>query len=157
MVHAKDVLANQLLSGANDPSWHIPFMQAVEGITEEEAFWKPDSGSNSIAELTWHLQYWNETWQTRYRKMRMDAVPPIGDNNNSFIIPENKAFSDLSQELLRVLLDWQVLLEESSLETLVEEFPVPAKWWELISNAATHNAYHIGQIMYIRKLWKGRL
>lgn len=25
------------------------------------------------------------------------------------------------------------------------------EWWEIISNAAMHNAYHIGQIVFIRK------
>lgn len=68
MVHAKDVLANQLLAGANDPSWHLPYMQAVENVTEEEAFWKPGEGVSSIAELTQHLLYWNEAWQSRYRE-----------------------------------------------------------------------------------------
>ncbi|AKG37341.1 DinB family protein [Paenibacillus durus] len=154
MVHAKDVLSNQLLANANDPSWYIPFMQAARDITEEEAFWKPDPNSSSIAELTQHLLYWNETWQIRYQQHRMDAVPPVGDNNNSFVIPENTTFRDLNAKLLDVLLGWQKLLTEESLEAGVTGFPAPAKWWEIISNAATHNAYHIGQMVYIRKLWK---
>ncbi|GGF95724.1 hypothetical protein GCM10010912_45840 [Paenibacillus albidus] len=157
MVHAREVLANQLLANANDPSWHIPFMQAVEGVTEEEAVWKPNEGSNSIAELTYHLLYWNEAWQARYREGRMDAVPPVGDNNNSFVIPEGRSFDQLRTALLEVLLCWQDLLSEATLEAGVSGFPVPAAWWELISNAATHNAYHIGQMVYVRKLqssWK---
>ncbi|AKG37355.1 DinB family protein [Paenibacillus durus] len=157
MVHAKDVLSNQLLANANDPSWHIPFMHAVRDITEEEAFWKPDPNSNSIAELTQHLLYWNETWQIRYRQRRMDAVPTVGDNNNSFVTPENTTYRDLSAKLLEVLLEWQELLTEESLEAGVTVFPEPAKWWEIISNAVTHNAYHIGQIVYIRKLWKANM
>ncbi|MBY0009185.1 DinB family protein [Paenibacillus typhae] len=152
MIHAREVLASQLLAGANDPSWHLPFMQAVEGVTEEEAFWKPGAGLNSIAELTQHLLYWNKTWQTRYEAGRVDAVPPVGDNNNSFILPENVSFSELKSGLLAVLLRWQTLLAEDSLEAQVNGFPEPALWWEIISNAATHNAYHIGQIVYARKL-----
>ncbi|PEO24713.1 DltD domain-containing protein, partial [Bacillus wiedmannii] len=31
---------------------------------------------------------------------------------------------------------------------------VSAKWWEILANVTTHNAYHIGQIIYIRKLQK---
>lgn len=101
MVHAKDVLANQLLANANDPSWHLPFIQAVEAVTEEEAFWKPGAGLNSIAELTGHLLYWNETWQSRYRAGRVDAVPPVGDNNRSFVVPEGTAFSELREACCR--------------------------------------------------------
>jgi uncharacterized damage-inducible protein DinB len=152
MIHAKEVLEGQLLAGANDPSWHLPFIQAVEGITEEAALLKPGAGSNSIAELTQHLLYWNQTWQTRYEEGRIDVVPSIGDNNSSFILPENVTFAQLSAELLKVLLRWQELLSEDSLETQVTGFPAPARWWEIISNAAMHNAYHIGQIVYARKL-----
>jgi hypothetical protein len=74
MLHAKNVLENQLLSNANDPSWHLPFLQAAEAVTEEEAFWKPGPDLSSIAELTQHLLYWNETWQTRYREGRVDSA-----------------------------------------------------------------------------------
>ncbi|MNB78190.1 DinB family protein [Paenibacillus camerounensis] len=152
MVHAREVLVNQLLASANDPSWYLPFMHAVEGMTEEEAFWKPGAGMHSIAELTQHLLYWNRTWQSRYEAGRMNAVPPIGDNNNSFILPENVPFGELKSGLLDVLLRWQTLLAGDRLEAQVAGFPEPALWWEIISNAATHNAYHIGQIVYARRL-----
>lgn len=154
MAHAHDVLLNQLLANANDPSWHVPFQQSVEHITEDEAFWTPANDSHSMAEIVQHLLYWNETWQTRYRESRMSAVSSIGDNQHSFIIPDNATFAELRDRLLAVLLQWQELLTEAKLEQEVDGFPVPAKWWEIISNAAAHNAYHIGQIVYIRKLQK---
>ncbi|WP_433941815.1 DinB family protein [Paenibacillus lautus] len=154
MAHANDVLMNQLLANANDPSWHVPFQQSVDKLTEDEAFWTPANGSHSIAEIMQHLLYWNETWQTRYRESQVDAVPSIGDNHSSFMIPDNATFAELRDRLLEVLLQWQELLSAAKLEQEVNGFPVPAKWWELVSNAATHNAYHIGQIVYIRKLQK---
>jgi uncharacterized damage-inducible protein DinB len=154
MIHAKDVLANQLLANANDPSWHLPYMQAVEAVTEEEACWKPGPDTSSIAELTQHLLYWNETWQSRYRHGRVDAVPSIPDNNHSFVLPEGITFSDLRGRLLQTLLQWQPLLSEEGLEAQVNGFPERAEWWEIISNAATHNAYHIGQIVLIHKLYR---
>ncbi|MCM3493754.1 DinB family protein [Paenibacillus sp. FSL K6-1566] len=156
MAHASDVLRNQLLAGANDPSWYIPFQQSTRDLTEDEAFWTPANDSHSIAEIVQHLLYWNETWQTRYREGRMDAVPAIEDNDLSFLLPDHVTFAELRERLLEVLLGWQPLLSESAdtLEKDVSGFPEPAKWWEIISNAATHNAYHIGQIVYIRKLQK---
>jgi uncharacterized damage-inducible protein DinB len=101
-----------------------------------------------------HLLYWNETWQTRYQKSHFNAVPSIGNNNNSFIIPENQTFNDLKEGLLKVLLQWQDLLTEEKIESNVNGFPVPAQWWAILGNVATHNAYHIGQIIYIRKQQK---
>ncbi|GIN39305.1 DinB family protein [Heyndrickxia oleronia] len=158
MVHAKDVLSDQLLANANDPSWYLPFSDSVENLSEEEALWKPNENSNSIAEIVQHLLYWNETWQTRYQKSHLNAAPSIENNNNSFIIPENKTFNDLKEELLKILLQWQDLLTEEKIESNVNGFPIPAQWWAILGNVATHNAYHIGQIIYIRKLqksWKG--
>lgn len=154
MFHAKDVLSDQLLANANDPSWYLPFSDSVKNLSEEEAFWKPNENCNSIVEIVQHLLYWNETWQTRYQKFHVNAVPSIGDNNKSFIIPENKNFNDLKERLLEVLLQWQNLLTEEKIESEVNGFPEPAKWWEILGNASTHNAYHIGQIIYIRKLQK---
>ncbi|WP_132745214.1 DinB family protein [Scopulibacillus darangshiensis] len=154
MVHAKDVLSDQLLANGNDPSWYMPFSESVENLSEEEAFWKPNEDSNSIAEIVQHLLYWNDTWQTRYEKSDVNAVPSIGDNNKSFIIPENKTFNDLKEQLLRVLLRWQDLLSEEKVESDVNGFPVSVKWWGVLGNVTSHNAYHIGQIIYIRKLQK---
>ncbi|WP_313799652.1 DinB family protein [Cytobacillus sp.] len=156
MSHAKEVLADQLLANANDPSFYVPFSESVANLSEEEAFWKPNDESNSIAEIVQHLLYWNETWQKRYEKSHVNAVAPIGDNNESFIVSENKRFADLKEDLLEVLLHWQDLLTEEKVESDVDGFPVTAKWWALLGNLSTHNAYHIGQIVYIRKqLQKG--
>ncbi|WP_096272148.1 DinB family protein [Paucisalibacillus globulus] len=157
MVHAKDVLLDQLLANANDPSWYVPFTHSIKRLSEEQAFWKPNEESNSIAEIVQHLLYWNQTWQTRYLKSHVDAVPSIENNNNSFIVPENHTFARLTDQLLEVLLLWQTLLEEEKVESKVNGFSEDVKWWQVLGNVSTHNAYHIGQIIYIRKLqnsWK---
>lgn len=154
MSHVIDVLADQLSANANDPSWYVPFWDSTTNLSEEEAFWKPNEESNSIAEIVQHLIYWNETWQTRYKKSHVNAVPPLNDNNESFIIAENRTFADIRECLLEVLLQWQDLLMEDKVEKEVNGFPVSAKWWGVLGNLSTHNAYHIGQIVYIRKLQK---
>lgn len=154
MSYLQDVLLDQFLANANDPSWYLPFTEAVQNISEEEAFWKPAEDSHSIAEIVQHLIYWNETWQLRYQKSDFKAVESNKDNDKSFVIPKNKMFNELRERLLEVLLLWQDLLTEKQLESKVKGFPVPAKWYELLGNSITHNAYHIGQIVYIRKLQK---
>ncbi|EJQ44387.1 hypothetical protein BWGOE4_26960 [Bacillus mycoides] len=154
MFHVKDVLADQLLANANDPSWYIPFSDAVKDLSEREAFWKPNEESNSIAEIVQHLLYWNSTWQTRYKESNVNAVPAIGDNNKSFMLSDNQTFEELREKLLEKLLQWQNLINEDKVESDVIGFPVSAKWWEVLANVTTHNAYHIGQIIYIRKLQK---
>lgn len=154
MVDAKTVLLDQLLANANDRSWYIPFQDAVKGITETEAFWKPDKSSHSIAGIVEHLIYWNQTWQTRYEKADASTVSGIGKNADSFLVPEDKNFETLQTELLDILLRWQDLITEKQLSENVKGFPVETEWWGLIANATTHNAYHIGQIAFLRKMDK---
>jgi uncharacterized damage-inducible protein DinB len=152
LFHAKDVLSDQLLANANDPSWYVPFSNSVECLTEEQAFWKPNEDSNSIVEIIQHLLFWNQTWQTRFQKEDINAVPSIENNDITFIIPENQTFQELKNQLLEVLLKWQELITEEKVESTVIGFPGNVKWWGVLANVTTHNAYHIGQIIYIRKL-----
>lgn len=152
MFHAYDVLANQLLANANDPSWYVPFEVAVKDLSEEEASWKVTEESNSIIEIVQHLLYWNEAWQTRYKEKSVHAVPSV-DNNDTFVVAEGVTFQELQQQLLGVLLRWQELITKDELEADVQEFQ-GSQWWEVIGNVTTHNAYHVGQIVFIRKIQK---
>jgi uncharacterized damage-inducible protein DinB len=155
ITHAKTVLLNQLLANANDRSWYLSFHESVEGVTEEEAIWKPDQESHSIAEIVQHLIHWNKIWQTRYEMSDFDAVNTLEENAKTFHATQDVPFADLKNELLDILLNWQTLItDEQSLDTKVQGFPVEAEWWAIIGNAATHNAYHIGQIVYLRKMKK---
>lgn len=153
MFHVKDVLSDQLLANTNEKSWYVPFSESVKNLTEEEAFWKGSDDSNSIAEVVQHLIYWNETWQTRYKESSVHAVSAIKNNDSTFIVSKDKTFHELQKQLLEVLLHWQEILTKEQLENDVEGF-TDAKWWEVLGNVTTHNAYHIGQIIYIRKLQK---
>ncbi|WP_413375362.1 DinB family protein [Alkalihalobacillus sp. 1P02AB] len=154
MVHAKGILLDQLLANANDRSWYVSFQEAVAGISDKEAFWRPDESSHSIAEVAQHLIYWNETLLTRYKRSDFNAVQSPKENADTFTVEKDVEFRELRERLLNVLLQWQGLLTEEQLESTVNGYPVEAEWWALVSNAATHNAYHIGQIAYIRKLKK---
>lgn len=72
MIDAKTILLDQLSANANDPSWYILFSEAIDALSEAEAFWKPDNSSHSIAEIVQHLIYWNETWQLWYRQNQVN-------------------------------------------------------------------------------------
>ncbi|KUF37352.1 MULTISPECIES: DinB family protein [unclassified Lysinibacillus] len=148
MMEAKTILLDQLLANNNDRRWYLSFSEAVDGLSEKEAFWKPDATSHSIAEIVHHLIYWNE----RYKENQVHASVPINGNADTFLVRDGDTFFSLKEKLLNILLHWQELLEEEQLLSIVNGYPVQAEWWAIISNAATHNAYHIGQLAYIRKM-----
>lgn len=151
MFHTKDVLANQLLANANDASWYANFAEAVQGLSDEEANWKADKDSNSIAEIVNHLLYWNKTWQTRFVQGTIDAVPQAESNDSTFRAALAMPFHELQQLLLDVLLTWQEILTEEKLQSGIPGLE-GSSWWEAVGNVTTHNAYHIGQMVFIRKL-----
>lgn len=153
MIDVKTVLLDQLLANANDRSWYVSFYEAVDGLSEKEAFWKPDDSSHSIAEIVQHLIYWNETWQLWYKENQVKADSQT-DNDATFLVKDNVTFFELKKKLLKILLQWQELIEEEQLSSIVNGYPMKAEWWGIIANATTHNAYHIGQLAYIRKMKK---
>ncbi|GLC88917.1 DinB family protein [Lysinibacillus piscis] len=153
MIEAKTILSDQLLANANDPSWYLSFAEAVDGLSEADAFWKPDDTSHSIAEIVQHLIYWNETWQLWYKANQVNADAQT-DNAETFLVQDGITFLALKEKLLQILLHWQALIEEKQLLSIVNGYAVKAEWWGIIANATTHNAYHIGQVVYIRKMAK---
>lgn len=154
MSDIKILLLDQLLANANDSSWYSSFSETVDGLSETEAFWKPDGSSHSIAEIVQHLIYWNETWQLWYKENQVNAVSQSNNNADTFLVRDEDTFFELKEKLLKILLQWQEFIEEEQLLSIVNGYPVKAEWWAIISNAATHNAYHIGQLAYIRKMEK---
>lgn len=74
MINAKTILLDQLLANANDRSWYISFDEAVDGLTEEEAFWKPDESSHSIAEIVQHLIFGMKRGNYGIRSMKLIPV-----------------------------------------------------------------------------------
>ncbi len=85
-MEAKTILLDQLLANTNDRRWYLSFSEAVDGLSEKEAFWKPDATSHSIAEIVHHLIYWNETWQCWYKENQVHASVPINGNADTFLV-----------------------------------------------------------------------
>ena len=56
-----DLLLNVLDSTFDKESWYAPFKHAIEGLTAEQAMWKPPSEeTNTIWENVNHLIYYKE-------------------------------------------------------------------------------------------------
>ncbi|WP_186438507.1 DinB family protein [Cohnella terricola] len=152
----KDVLLDQLAACHNDLSWFPTFVDSVKDLTAEQAVWRKDETSHSIWQLVSHLTYWNNKWLTYF--IGKESFKSIGKNNAStFNIEEEineenwrKAVTKLDglfYEFRKVITDHP----ESKLDTFVPDYPGDCPWWAAISNLCTHNTYHIGQIVFIRK------
>jgi hypothetical protein len=139
----KSVLLEQLKTTHNQKEWFVPANIAVEGLTAEQAKWTDGKGNHSIGQLTVHLTFWNKE---ELAKFNGEAPAKFsGDNNETFNSFDSKNWPVAVKQLDEVLTGWEKAVEAADDKKI-------ALWASTIAHVGAHNAYHIGQIIYIRKL-----
>jgi uncharacterized damage-inducible protein DinB len=139
----KSILLDQLRTTHNQKDWFVPANTAVEGLSAEQASWKDGSGNHSIGQLANHLIFWN---QRNLAKFKGEAPEKFsGNNDETFNQFDSKKWAATVQQLDQVMTEWEKAVEGADDKKLEE-------WAPTIARIGTHNAYHIGQIIFIRKL-----
>ena len=139
----KGVLLEQLQTTHNKEDWFVPANIAVQGITAEQARWSPGNGQHSVGQLVYHLVFWNTRELADFKG---EQAPKFnGNNDETFNNFDDKQWNALVKQLDDVLTGWEKAVEAA------DDAKIAASA-SLIAHTATHNAYHIGQIVYMRKL-----
>jgi uncharacterized damage-inducible protein DinB len=139
----RGVLLEQLHTTHDSEDWFVPAKIAVDGLTAEQAKWSPGKGNHSVGQLAYHLWFWDAH---QLAKFKGEKEPNFsGDNNETFDNFTAAQWSDLVKKLDQVMADWERAVETADEQKL-------AKNASLIAHIGAHNAYHIGQIIYVRKL-----
>ena len=148
----------------NTETWFLPLERALEGIGSKEASWEPPGGGNTIWQTVTHLNHYNALlirqmndavsgnavtasfgdiggpvdprWKSTFE---MDTFGDKGDPDDSVKWKEVVAETHLICENARELL---ARIDESHMQ---EQLP------GILSRQVLHNAYHIGQLVFIRK------
>jgi uncharacterized damage-inducible protein DinB len=139
----RSVLLDQLITTHNKNDWFVSPSKSVEGLTAEQASWKDGKGNHSIGQLTYHLVFWNSQELAKFKGQTPDKFS--GNNEETFDKFDAKTWEDTVKKLDQVLTDLEKFVESASDEQL-------AKFGPEIAHIGTHNAYHTGQIIYIRRL-----
>ena len=148
-------LINTQLSNSFDTNgWFVAVMNALDGVNVEQACWKPTDDVNCIWETLAHLTYYNHAYVERFKGI--DYEYDVSSNDETFSVGEYVE-AEWQTEIVRFA---AVMTEFRDLIVAVDEakFGEPVstenqtKWATLILNIASHNAYHAGQIMLLRKL-----
>ncbi|HEY4156431.1 MAG TPA: DinB family protein [Puia sp.] len=139
----KEQMLKQLKTTHNQEEWFAPLNAAIEGLTPAQANWKQNGADHSIAELTTHIIFWNSERLAKF----MDQPPPAfsGNNDETFSAVSENDWPVIVKRADSVLAAWEKAIEGAD-ETKL------AQWYETIGHISTHNAYHTGQIVYIRKV-----
>ena len=115
----------------------------IGGVTAEQAKWKDKSGNHSIEELANHLIFWDDR---ALQKFKGGQSPQFsGNNEETFNSFDSESWNATVQKLDKVLTDWEKAVEDADESKLKD-------WYSTIAHIGTHNAYHTGQIIYIRRL-----
>lgn len=125
----------------NNAEWFVSFQKAVKGLTAEQAVEKIN-GEN-IFGIVAHLTYWNGRLLKKIKGIAQSDPMQI-DNKQTFTDHEFKTWEELLSKAEEVFSGWS-----KHLETLSEK---DKEHFTFIANTCTHNAYHIGQIVTLRKL-----
>jgi len=138
----KGVLLEQLKTTHNAEDWFVPANIAVQGLTTDQVNWKSNANSHSIGQLTYHIVFWNKQELAKFKGETPDKFS--GNNDDTFNNFDSKKWDATVHELDEVMTEWEKAVEAADDKKLAE-------WASTIAHIGTHNAYHVGQIVYIRK------
>lgn len=139
----KSILLDQLRGTHDQQEWFVPAKAAIEGLTPEQATWTDQTDNHSIAQLVNHLTFWNRQYLAKFNGEKPAEFD--GNNKETFAGLDKAGWESSVRQLDEVLTAWEKAIEQADEAKL-------AKWAANIARINTHNAYHIGQILYIRKM-----
>ncbi len=142
--------------------WFAAMHRALDGLSAVDASWSPAPGINTVWQLVNHLSFWKQVVADR-----MNGAPLSGgriDNDATFGAPgdpdDEHGWQSAVQRFYgaqRALAEALSRQDDSALDEPLSGERTPLG--ELISGLNTHDVYHLGQIVLLRKLrgnWAGR-
>lgn len=139
----KSILLAQLHSTHDVKDWFVPANVALEGLTPEQAKWTDGSGNHSVGQLANHLIFWNMQQLLKFKNLPQPAFD--GNNDETFNSFDSKNWKATVQRLDSVLTAIEKEVEAAD-DTKLQN------WYNNLAHINTHNAYHIGQMIFVRKL-----
>lgn len=146
-MNRKDLLVRMLDTTYDKESWYAPFKHAIEGLTAEQANWRPvGQATKTIWENVNHLIYYKERLTAnldgREWTQHLDGgetfylTDQLNEDREWMAVVER---AETGQHRLREA------LSKATVEVLEQNE-------EKILDIMLHDAYHTGQIIQIRKM-----
>jgi uncharacterized damage-inducible protein DinB len=136
----------------NGDAWiEVTIQGTIKNISAEQALIHPIENLNSIWEIVNHLVSWREVVLSR-----MEGEIILEPNNNFFepiIDNSERAWQETLERYDKSQKSWLVYLEKLN-STDLEKIYSGKKYtfYELIHGILQHDAYHLGQIIMLKKL-----
>lgn len=136
----KAIFLAQLKAIHKQNTWFVSLKSALNGLNERDT--KERQFIDSIEGIVQHLIFFNELELKKFKGETNEQR--IQDNHTTFRNQEQKSWVTTTVTLHAVLQDWEQTINNAAQEKITA-------WEETLSYLFLHNAYHIGQIVYIRK------
>lgn len=149
-MNRKDVLLRIWDIANQTESWYAPVQKALENVDAAQAVWKPEDLAefNSIQEITHHLLYYKARFLSRLTHSDFEH---LADNEATFVAGLSMGWKEVREELQKTnseIMEYLLTLQDADLDRLQPKEAIGLQVMDL----ATHDAYHAGQIVLIRKL-----
>lgn len=138
----RSILLNQLHSTHDKSDWFVCGNIALANLTPEQAKWSDGKGNHSVGQLTYHLVFWNQRALQSFRGEK--PMNFSGNNDETFTNFDAKKWSETVQQFDQVMTAIEKAVASATDAQLAE-------WAPTVANISTHNAYHIGEIVMVRK------
>jgi hypothetical protein len=129
---------------------------AMAQLNDEQFFALPDAESNSVAIVVKHMA---GNMRSRFTDfLTTDGEKPDRNRDNEFIIAADATRPEILDAWEK---NWQVVfdaLNALSGEDLAREVTIrgePHSVLQAVNRQVAHYAYHVGQIIFLAKHWKG--
>jgi uncharacterized damage-inducible protein DinB len=129
---------------------------AIAQLTDEQFFAQPDAESNSVAVIVKHMA---GNFRSRFTDfLTSDGEKPDRHRDQEFVITGETTREELLRwwdENWQLLFDTVNSLEPEEMERAVTIRGQPHSVLQALNRASSHTAYHVGQITFLAKHWKG--
>ena len=146
----KKIILEQMAACHNKKNWFVPVSDAVSGLRAEQAVWNAGTENHSVMQIVNHLIFWNGRWLVRFK----GGIPEKMEGENSATFTGDKnTWEEALDKLDKILSLWEEVLKKAG-ETKLQGEAFKGfgdNWYSVLTQITIHNAYHIGQIVTIRK------
>ncbi len=136
----KSTLLQELRETHNQKNWFVSEKEAAGGLTGEQAA-ASDGKVHSVGQLVQHLNYWNAVVLARFKSQKKDVT---SDNNETFKF-DPKQWDATQKQYDEIMTEMEKTVESADDATLAKIAPTVAR-------VAQHNAYHIAEMVTVRKM-----
>lgn len=124
----------------NEGLWAAPWSRALEGLSPEQAVWRPQPDRHCIWQYVTHMPFWRDVTLLR---LRGESILDDERKQRNFEAPPQPTEASLNALRSR----WEQ--SHRDIRAALDDESHPADRLQYI---AFHDSYHVGQIMLLRAM-----